>query len=339
MKIPATDPYRWPEDIPIPKSISAGLYYDDSNREIAHGIKAGDPVSIKVAAGQIASKLKGYAPSKTVIVPLPSHTGRANVTKDLAQAVANVHGSTVRDVLEMKPMGSSRYAQKQADMIPQPIQMFQREVRPSQDTHIILLDNTIDTGATAFAAISQLPDAILASHSISPEWDQRLMQQKRSYYGHTNEHEMIDKAYRVGTLVLAPRSRGERIYQKMVLADGTPLLVEQVQRQGTDGNAYFATAHLATQKGLEQAGALSFQISSQGLYFDDCLGKYNAIQIDEGHRRKGIASALVESCLDHAGIHGIHAPHPALTSRDMEGLLAHLGKQIPVLSPYQEYAR
>jgi len=134
-------------------------------RQLAHGLKDGKQESIKQAAELMADNIKGMAAGKyCVLVPIPNHHGKAVYTKALAEELSRRTGIPTWDILSCRPHMPLHYAKKN-DLKPEGIYLklsLYRQV-PLMFTPIII-DNVLDTGYTAGAAIKAVghPDSMLA---------------------------------------------------------------------------------------------------------------------------------------------------------------------------------
>ena len=134
-------------------------------RQLAHGLKDGKQESIKQAAELMADNIKGMAAGKyCVLVPVPNHHGKAVYTKALAEELSRRTGIPTWDILSCRPHMPLHYAKKN-DLKPEGIYLklsLYRQV-PRMFTPIII-DNVLDTGYTAGAAIKAVghPDTMLA---------------------------------------------------------------------------------------------------------------------------------------------------------------------------------
>lgn len=134
-------------------------------RQLAHGLKDGKQESIKQAAELMADNIKGMAAGKyCVLVPIPNHYGKAVYTKALAEELSRRTGIPTWDILSCRPHMPLHYAKKN-DLKPEGIYLklsLYRQV-PRMFTPIII-DNVLDTGYTAGAAIKAVghPDTMLA---------------------------------------------------------------------------------------------------------------------------------------------------------------------------------
>jgi septum formation inhibitor MinC len=134
-------------------------------RQLAHGLKDGDYASICRAAEMMADGIKEMAAGRTcVLVPIPNHHGRAVYTKTLANEITRRTGIPTWDILSCRPHMPLHYAKKN-DLKPEGIYLklnLYRQV-PEQFTPIVI-DNVLDTGYTAGAAIKAVghPNTMLA---------------------------------------------------------------------------------------------------------------------------------------------------------------------------------
>lgn len=134
-------------------------------RQLAHGLKDGKQESIEQAADLMADNIREMAAGKyCVLVPVPNHHRRAVYTKSLAEELSRRTGIPTWDILSCRPHMPLHYAKKN-DLKPEGIYLklsLYRQV-PRMFTPIII-DNVLDTGYTAGAAIKAVghPDTMLA---------------------------------------------------------------------------------------------------------------------------------------------------------------------------------
>ncbi len=134
-------------------------------RQLAHGLKDGDYASICKAAEMMADGIREMAAGRNcVLVPIPNHHGRAVYTKTLANEITRRTGILTWDILSCRPHMPLHYAKKN-DLKPEGIYLklnLYRQV-PEQFTPIVI-DNVLDTGYTAGAAIKAVghPNTMLA---------------------------------------------------------------------------------------------------------------------------------------------------------------------------------
>lgn len=134
-----------------------GEYYSDDNRlrSLAHGIKNGDMSAIEESARLMAPLVE----RGSVLIPIPSRTGRATNTLLLAKAIAEMTGSDVFDILRGEPR-QSLYTLKRSGRCPSRKYLgFFLESEPPEYSNVYFIDNVIATGTTARAALDLIPDA------------------------------------------------------------------------------------------------------------------------------------------------------------------------------------
>lgn len=145
--------------------ISHGHYYDGINNWLCHKLKENDPQAIDYCARQLAKML----PENVVVVPIPGHYGYALQTLYLARAIS-VHSDgsiPVANVLK----GKSRVSNYQAKKDGHPLssaELGYRQVGLLPKGKIpYLLDNVVDTGTTAKAAVNALGGGVVLSYAMS----------------------------------------------------------------------------------------------------------------------------------------------------------------------------
>ena len=123
-------------------------YYQGDVREIARQLKKENPYALKLAAESMARAV----PDGAVLVPVPSHDGRAKDTLALANEIAAITGSPVVDALRggMRP---AVYEQKREGYLPSASELGFRAFAPlPAGREVIFIDNVVGTGTTAVAA-------------------------------------------------------------------------------------------------------------------------------------------------------------------------------------------
>lgn len=172
-RIKAADPITfWDEEhgeLPIPLEMranpnvpdlrhsvtAAGRYYGTRMRELAHGIKTGE----KNAIAESARILADYVHDNAVLVPMPSHTGKATTMKTLAEAIAKIRPDVeVIDALKSDPH-ESNYTHKQRLHKPVAVTMHPTGAKIPDGRPVMVLDNVLASGTTARAALAVIPDA------------------------------------------------------------------------------------------------------------------------------------------------------------------------------------
>ena len=131
--------------------------YEGWLRHLAHGVKDGDEECIAKAARLFDLML----PEHCVVVPMPSHEGRATTMFRVARALCK--GRSVCDILQCAPHESS-YAQKKAGMLPSPVTMRRTGPIYARPAHraggVWIIDNVVCTGVTAGEALRAMSRGI-----------------------------------------------------------------------------------------------------------------------------------------------------------------------------------
>ena len=145
--------------------ISHGHYYDGINNWLCHKLKENAPQAIAHCARQLAKML----PENAVVIPIPGHHGFALQTLYLARAINEQSGGIipVANVLKGNSRMSNYQAKKEGSLLPAEELGF-RQVAPLPKGKVpYLLDNVVDTGTTAKAAINALGGGIVLSYAMS----------------------------------------------------------------------------------------------------------------------------------------------------------------------------
>lgn len=145
--------------------ISHGHYYEGINNWLCHKLKENDPQAIAYCARQLVKML----PENAVVIPIPGHHGFALQTLYLARAINEQSGGIipVANVLKGNSRMSNYQAKKEGSLLPAEELGF-RQVAPLPKGKVpFLLDNVVDTGTTAKAAINALGGGIVLSYAMS----------------------------------------------------------------------------------------------------------------------------------------------------------------------------
>lgn len=135
-------------------------------RTLAHGVKSRDP---KVIA-KVADMMAPIIPKDAVLIPAPSHTGKATDMLDLANAISERTGAPVADVLTSK----ERPSQYEAKYAGKPLTAGEMGITVTgeplpTDKIPVVIDNVVDTGNTAEACIKALGKGVVATLADSVE--------------------------------------------------------------------------------------------------------------------------------------------------------------------------
>ena len=140
-------------------------------QSLAHKIKNGDAKGISQAAELMAPLI----PENAVLIPAPSHSGKAITILQLANAIAERTGSEVADILESSPRASQYEIKKQGGkaITAKDMGIFVNSPIPEGKVPVVI-DNVVDTGNTAEACIKALGTGIVASLADSTEIGRRV---------------------------------------------------------------------------------------------------------------------------------------------------------------------
>ena len=150
--------------------------YEGWLRMVARGVRDGD----KQCKRKAAMLFDVMLPDKCVIIPMPSHNGRAKRMMDIASMLSEMKkGRVVVDMLECNPH-ESNYSQKKDGVVPSPIMMCTNQrgyesytalTMMDEDIPVFIIDNVICSGVTASAALYALknvaPNAIVCTLAYS----------------------------------------------------------------------------------------------------------------------------------------------------------------------------
>ena len=148
---------------------ATGNYRQGGRCETAHAMKEGANWAIIRAAHEMVQ----YIPSNAVLVPMPSHTGRATYTKDLCKLIARETAAEVCDYLR----GSERetlYSLKKQGRKPTPKKLGFYLAQPlPTDKRVVIIDNVVATGTTAVAAVRAIGRGVVFAYAAATNSQQR----------------------------------------------------------------------------------------------------------------------------------------------------------------------
>lgn len=149
------------------EQIEAFGHYGGSLRHLALRVKDGRESALRRAAELMAARL----PAGAVVVPMPSHLGRAAAMLGVAERIGLARPDmAVCDALEAAPH-ASRYADKKAGRRPEGVRM--RLLRPLPSGRVFIIDNCVDTGETFRAASAAIPGAFLLAIATAKDEGRR----------------------------------------------------------------------------------------------------------------------------------------------------------------------
>ena len=142
---------------------ATGNYRQDRRNETAHAMKNGERWAIYKAAAEMVQ----YIPTNAVLVPMPSHTGRATYTKDLCRLIARKTAAEVRDILRGSERETLYTLKKQGrHIMPNKLGFYTTEPVPT-DRRILIIDNVVATGTTAAAAVRAIGGGIVFAYAAA----------------------------------------------------------------------------------------------------------------------------------------------------------------------------
>lgn len=133
---------------------------------LAHLIKDRDPQVVE----RVAKMMAPLIPDNAVLVPAPSHSGKATDMLDLAKAIAGITGSDVADVLSSAPRDSQYMVKKQGGKAIASADMgIQMSGQLPEGKIPVVIDNVVDSGNTAEACVKALGKGVVVSLGNSVE--------------------------------------------------------------------------------------------------------------------------------------------------------------------------
>ena len=152
--------HKWTDGVQRFSVTSLGGY-GGRLRVLAHGVKEGDEDAMNEAAGRMAALI----PDNAVLIPIPSHTGKATTMLQLANAMQSLKPSaTVLDALEADPHESNYVHKKRLHRPPDAVSMRMKEgIELPQGRPVYFVDNVVASGVTYAAAQKAIPGADIAT--------------------------------------------------------------------------------------------------------------------------------------------------------------------------------
>lgn len=142
---------------------ATGNYRKDGRSETAHAMKEGANWAIIRAAREMVQ----YIPTNAVLVPMPSHTGRATYTKDLCRLIARDTAAEVCDYLRGKERETLYNLKKQGrHILPAKLGFYLSQPLPA-GKRVIIIDNVVATGTTAAAAVRAIGGGVVFAYAAA----------------------------------------------------------------------------------------------------------------------------------------------------------------------------
>lgn len=139
--------------------VSVGGYRGDM-AGLARGVKSRDKEMVRKAAELLAPII----PQDAVLVPAPSHTGEATDMLDLANAIAEITGVSVANVLKSEVRASQYQTKKETGRpITSDKMGITMEGELPEGKIPVVIDNVVDSGNTAEACIKALGTGVVVS--------------------------------------------------------------------------------------------------------------------------------------------------------------------------------
>lgn len=134
--------------------VSMGGYM--AARNLCHALKNGNRDAIATAARMMADSIKAMANGQScVLIPMPGHRGGTGYTLDLCRQISDLTGIPTADILTGNRHMSLNYA-KRNDVLATGVPVVISLKSPLPKERVILVDNVLDTGHTAGAAIKAI---------------------------------------------------------------------------------------------------------------------------------------------------------------------------------------
>ena len=143
--------------------LSTGHYYEGINQWVAHKLKEGDTDAFDYAARQMSKLL----PKNAVLVPIPGRHGTPDQTLKLCRNIASYTHLPILDALRGKDRESQYEAKYKGRSLTEEQLGFHRVASLPSDHVPYLIDNVVDTGTTAQAAVKALGGGIVLSYAMS----------------------------------------------------------------------------------------------------------------------------------------------------------------------------
>ena len=143
--------------------LSTGHYYEGINQWVAHKLKEGDAEVFDYAARQMAKLL----PKNAVLVPIPGRHGTPDQTMLLCRDIANYTHLPIIDALRGNDRKSQYEAKYKGRSLTEEQLGFNKVTSLPSDRVPYLIDNVVDTGTTAKAAVKALGGGVVLSYAMS----------------------------------------------------------------------------------------------------------------------------------------------------------------------------
>ena len=143
--------------------LSTGHYYEGINQWVAHKLKEGDAEVFDYAARQMAKLL----PKNALLVPIPGRHGTPDQTMRLCRDIASYTHLPIIDALRGNDRESQYEAKYKGRSLTEEQLGFNKVTSLPSDRVPYLIDNVVDTGTTAKAAVKALGGGVVLSYAMS----------------------------------------------------------------------------------------------------------------------------------------------------------------------------
>lgn len=143
--------------------LSTGHYYEGINQWVAHKLKEGDTDAFDYAARQMAKLL----PKNAVLIPIPGRHGTPDQTMQLCRDIAKYTHLPIIDALRGNDRESQYEAKYKGKSLTEEQLGFRKTSLLPSNRVPYLIDNVVDTGTTAKAAVKALGGGVVLSYAMS----------------------------------------------------------------------------------------------------------------------------------------------------------------------------
>ena len=143
--------------------LSTGHYYEGINQWVAHKLKEGDAEVFDYAARQMAKLL----PKNALLVPIPGRHGTPDQTMRLCRDIASYTHLPIIDALRGNDRESQYEAKYKGRSLTEEQLGLNKVTSLPSDRVPYLIDNVVDTGTTAKAAVKALGGGVVLSYAMS----------------------------------------------------------------------------------------------------------------------------------------------------------------------------
>ena len=145
------------------RDFATGNSRKEGRSETAHAMKNGE----KWALWKAAAEMVKYIPTNAVLIPMPSHTGKATYTKELCRLIARETAAEVCDILRGRERETLYTLKKQGrHILPKKLGFYVTQ-EPPTGKRLLIIDNVVATGTTATAAVRAIGGGIVFAYAAA----------------------------------------------------------------------------------------------------------------------------------------------------------------------------